>query len=207
VISSTDDKRRESTASLPLNNDDTSPRLSIASSIDPSEADSVITRIKKSFEQKEEFLKRPNQPIWLPSSSSSSSSTSSVTSQQQQQPTPSNLIPREFYAHPQKFAKPLWPPTQQNGADSNGNAEEDEDEIHYESDTNSLKAQFMCGGPVTNTTPPKVASAATDGTSLRPQATSSPLRTHHVHVHTTSPRPFVSTLTRITENQTVSVII
>ena len=52
-----------------------------------------MTRIKKSFEQKEEFLKRPTLPYW-------------VNSDVQSPP-----IPKEFYAQPQKFSRPLWPPS------------------------------------------------------------------------------------------------
>ena len=51
--------------------------------------DSVMNRIRKSFEQKEEFL---NRPYW---------------------PSPqSPPVPKEFYVQPQKLPKPLiWPPT------------------------------------------------------------------------------------------------
>ncbi|KAF4520925.1 hypothetical protein B566_EDAN008900, partial [Ephemera danica] len=197
-----DDRRRESTASLPPNvgTTDSSPRLSIASSLDANEADSVITRIKKSFEQKEEFLKRPNQPIWLPSSSSSASSTCSNSSQ------PGTLIPREFYAHPQKFQRPLWPPTQQQDEQQNG-----PDELEQESEPLSPRAQFMCGGAVTNVPAPSRIPSASDGTSLRlqqQQQQSSPLRTQQSastqqQQQQQQQRPFVSTLARITENQPV----
>ena len=54
-------------------------------------SDQVMSRIKKSFEQKEEFLKRPALPYWV---------------NEVQSPP----IPKEFYAQPQKFARPLWPP-------------------------------------------------------------------------------------------------
>uniref|UniRef100_A0A0P4W3D0 Rho-GAP domain-containing protein n=1 Tax=Scylla olivacea TaxID=85551 RepID=A0A0P4W3D0_SCYOL len=53
----------------------------------------VINRIKKNVERKEEFLKRPNQPIWLPASKA---------------PT----IHTDYHVNPQKFQKPLWPPPQ-----------------------------------------------------------------------------------------------
>lgn len=53
----------------------------------PAPDDSVImSRIKKSLEQKEEFLRRP------------------VPSQQPQHPT------KEFYSRPQKLSTPVWPP-------------------------------------------------------------------------------------------------
>ncbi|KAK3860017.1 hypothetical protein Pcinc_033906 [Petrolisthes cinctipes] len=49
----------------------------------------VINRIKKNVERKEEFLKRPNQPIWLPASK------------------PPVI---HYHVNPQKLQKPLWPP-------------------------------------------------------------------------------------------------
>ncbi|XP_045115664.1 rho GTPase-activating protein 21-A-like isoform X7 [Portunus trituberculatus] len=53
----------------------------------------VINRIKKNVERKEEFLKRPNQPIWLPASKAP-------------------VIHTDYHVNPQKFQKPLWPPPQ-----------------------------------------------------------------------------------------------
>lgn len=67
---------------------------------DRSPSDQVMTRIKKSFEQKEEFLKRPALPYW-------------VNSEVQSPP-----IPKEFYAQPQKFARPLWPPNTSSSQES-----------------------------------------------------------------------------------------
>jgi len=52
----------------------------------------IVDRIKRSCEQKEEFLKRQIQPLsWAPQSSSS-------------------VFPKELYAQPQKFEKIPWPP-------------------------------------------------------------------------------------------------
>ncbi|KAK7001062.1 hypothetical protein SK128_024728, partial [Halocaridina rubra] len=51
----------------------------------------VIERIKKNVERKEEFLKRPNQPIWLPASKAP-------------------VIHKDYHVNPQRFPKPLWPP-------------------------------------------------------------------------------------------------
>ncbi|XP_047486878.1 uncharacterized protein LOC125037729 isoform X5 [Penaeus chinensis] len=51
----------------------------------------VIERIKKDTERKEEFLRRPNQPIWLPASKSP-------------------LIHSDYHVNPQKFQRPIWPP-------------------------------------------------------------------------------------------------
>ncbi|CAB3360455.1 Hypothetical predicted protein [Cloeon dipterum] len=144
-----EDRRRESSGSLTSD----SPRLSISSDV---EADpSVIHRIKKSFEQKEEFLKRPNQPICLP-----------------------NAQVREFYAVPSKFEKPQWPPQQANGE----RPPEETPTSPSISATASARAQFMYGGPVTNFS-----------------ATSSPIKQQN-----TSPRTFVTTLSKITENLAIS---
>ena len=55
----------------------------------------MADRIRRSCEQKEEFLRRPNQPLqWAPMQSQS------------------GLVgfPKEFYAQPQKFQKVPWPP-------------------------------------------------------------------------------------------------
>ncbi|XP_046391357.1 uncharacterized protein LOC124159528 isoform X3 [Ischnura elegans] len=97
-----DPRRRDSTASLPphapamrCDAPPAAPSPYTEDEDDSAVADSVMRRIRKSFEQKEEFLRRPTQPIWLPQ--------------------PSAPIPREFYAHPQKFTRPPWPPSQQNG--------------------------------------------------------------------------------------------
>lgn len=64
----------------------------------------IMTRLRKSFEQKEEFLRRPSQPIgWF------------LPEERSESPVRNNnngtVIPREFYARPQKFQKQVWPPT------------------------------------------------------------------------------------------------
>lgn len=59
----------------------------------------IMNRLKKSVEQKEEFLRRPSQPIgWLPGDN----------------PIPLNqsVIQREFYARPQKLQRQVWPPSE-----------------------------------------------------------------------------------------------
>jgi len=66
--------------------------------------DSVImNRLRKSFEQKAEFLRRPSHPIGL--SLDSSSSLLPNFSQ-------AAVIQREFYARPQKLQRQIWPPGQ-----------------------------------------------------------------------------------------------
>ncbi|XP_068082173.1 rho GTPase-activating protein 21 [Anabrus simplex] len=68
----------------------------------------IISRIRKSFEQKEEFLKRPNQPIsWnLPENENNEHLQQIVP----QSTASQAIIAREFYARPQKFQRPVWPP-------------------------------------------------------------------------------------------------
>ncbi|XP_069194966.1 rho GTPase-activating protein 21 isoform X1 [Procambarus clarkii] len=51
----------------------------------------VIDRIKKNVERKEEFLKRPNQPIWLPASKAP-------------------IIHSDYHVNPQRLPRPMWPP-------------------------------------------------------------------------------------------------
>ncbi|XP_018363761.1 PREDICTED: rho GTPase-activating protein 21-A isoform X2 [Trachymyrmex cornetzi] len=66
--------------------------------------DSVImNRLRKSFEQKAEFLRRPSHPIgW-----SLDSATSLLPNFNQ-----ASVIQREFYARPQKLQRQIWPPGQ-----------------------------------------------------------------------------------------------
>ncbi|XP_018402110.1 PREDICTED: rho GTPase-activating protein 21-like isoform X3 [Cyphomyrmex costatus] len=67
--------------------------------------DSVImNRLRKSFEQKAEFLRRPSHPI----SWSLDSATSLLPNFNQA----SRGIQREFYARPQKLQRQIWPPGQ-----------------------------------------------------------------------------------------------
>ncbi|XP_043664591.1 uncharacterized protein LOC122627518 isoform X2 [Vespula pensylvanica] len=68
--------------------------------------DSVImNRLRKSFEQKEEFLRRPSHPIgW---------SVAEDASRLQQGGSNSAVIQREFYARPQKLQRQIWPPNEQ----------------------------------------------------------------------------------------------
>ncbi|XP_076757634.1 rho GTPase activating protein at 19D isoform X10 [Xylocopa sonorina] len=69
--------------------------------------DSVImTRLRKSFEQKEEFLRRPSHPIgWFLSEREAGLDSSLIRNN-----TSAAVIPREFYARPQKLQKQIWPP-------------------------------------------------------------------------------------------------
>ena len=61
----------------------------------------IMDRLKKSFEQKEEFLRRPSQPTgWL--------STENPTVPLQSQ----SVIQKEFYARPQKLQRQVWPPSE-----------------------------------------------------------------------------------------------
>ncbi|XP_066595916.1 rho GTPase-activating protein 23 isoform X2 [Prorops nasuta] len=65
--------------------------------------DSVImTRLRKSFEQKEEFLRRPSHPIGL-----------YMTPEALTPLQANSVIQREFYARPQKLQRQVWPPGEQ----------------------------------------------------------------------------------------------
>lgn len=70
--------------------------------------DSVImNRLRKSFEQKAEFLRRPSHPIgWFMSVDSSEPPLLRSTGLNQA------VIQREFYARPQKLQRSIWPPGQ-----------------------------------------------------------------------------------------------
>jgi len=115
--------RRDSSVSLPANGlvrdsssategskdslvsfDSTSTLTGAGQDLCSSDDSVIISRIRKSFEQKEEFLKRPSQPIsWNISSGNQQQPSSPLLSQHA-------VIAREFYARPQKFQRPLWPP-------------------------------------------------------------------------------------------------
>lgn len=93
------DDRRESNASLTSSAAESKDSLSSYESISTLTGhdtdDSVfLSRMRKSLEQKEEFLRRPSQPTgWA-------------------NPEEHNIIQqKEFYARPQKLHRPVWPPT------------------------------------------------------------------------------------------------
>lgn len=69
--------------------------------------DSVImNRLRKSFEQKAEFLRRPSHPIGWSIDSSSPPPPPLLSNFQ------AAVIQREFYARPQKLQRSIWPPGQ-----------------------------------------------------------------------------------------------
>lgn len=99
-----DFSRRESSSSLPTATSSKDSLLSMDSSSTLQDGcssdDSVIlSRIRRSTEQKEEFLRRPAQPIWL-----GDAGLGPAARQEQ------GVIAREFYARPQKLQRPVWPP-------------------------------------------------------------------------------------------------
>ncbi|XP_048504870.1 uncharacterized protein LOC105687120 isoform X4 [Athalia rosae] len=62
----------------------------------------IMSRLRRSFEQKEEFLRRPSHPIgWL---------TPEEAARAAQQNH--GVIQREFYARPQKLQRQVWPPNE-----------------------------------------------------------------------------------------------
>ncbi|XP_037869455.1 rho GTPase-activating protein 21 isoform X4 [Bombyx mori] len=92
------DGRRESDTSLPSSATESKDSLGSFdsnSTLTGREIDDsiILSRIRKSLEQKEAFLRRPSQPIgWV---------TPDV---------PPSIKQKEFYARPQKLQKPAWPP-------------------------------------------------------------------------------------------------
>ncbi|CAH0718827.1 unnamed protein product, partial [Brenthis ino] len=91
------DGRRESDTSLPSSaaeSKDSLGSFDSNSTLTGRELDDsiILSRIRKSLEQKEAFLRRPSQP------------TGWVT------PDPPPIKQKEFYARPQKLQKPAWPP-------------------------------------------------------------------------------------------------
>ncbi|XP_032674212.1 uncharacterized protein LOC116845542 isoform X16 [Odontomachus brunneus] len=74
--------------------------------------DSVImSRLRKSFEQKAEFLRRPSHPIgWFVSGSDATPEPTSLSRSQASSGLNQAVIQREFYARPQKLQRPIWPP-------------------------------------------------------------------------------------------------
>ncbi|XP_047527565.1 rho GTPase-activating protein 21 isoform X4 [Vanessa atalanta] len=92
------DGRRESDASLPSSaaeSKDSLGSFDSNSTLTGRELDDsiILSRIRKSLEQKEAFLRRPSQPTgWVTPDA------------------PPPIKQKEFYARPQKLQKPAWPP-------------------------------------------------------------------------------------------------
>ncbi|CAH2074480.1 unnamed protein product, partial [Iphiclides podalirius] len=90
--------RRESDTSLPSSaaeSKDSLGSFDSNSTLTGREIDDsiILSRIRKSLEQKEAFLRRPSQPTgWVTPDA------------------PQPIKQREFYARPQKLQKPAWPP-------------------------------------------------------------------------------------------------
>lgn len=77
----------------------------------------IITRIRKSCEQKEEFLRRPSQP-YMPPTSPPMSHSNAMTQLQKQPIIFENIVAsaqhpqqKEFYSRPNRLQKAIWPPT------------------------------------------------------------------------------------------------
>lgn len=129
--------RRESasslTSSLADGSKDSLSSFDSASTLTGQETDdSLMTRFRKSFQQKEEFLRRP-----------------STT-------TEPALIQREFYGRPKKLEKPMWPPCEprqespSRAKPSHQNLQRVKTDIESERDMTQQK-QVVSGGAVTNT--------------------------------------------------------
>lgn len=144
--------RRESssslTSSLADGSKDSLSSFDSASTLTGQETDdSLMTRFRKSFQQKEEFLRRP-----------------STTTE----PT---LIQREFYGRPKKLEKPMWPPCEprqespSRGKPSHQNLQRVKTDIECERDMVYQKqngAKVVSGGAAMNTSQQKGAKSPKD---------------------------------------------
>lgn len=138
--------RRESasslTSSLADGSKDSLSSFDSASTLTGQETDdSLMTRLRKSFQQKEEFLRRP-----------------STT-------TEPALIQREFYGRPKKLEKPMWPPCEprqespSRSKPSHQNLQRVKTDIESERDMTQHK---VTGGAITNTSQQKGAKSPKD---------------------------------------------
>lgn len=97
------ESRRDSS---PASKDSTSPydSNSTLTGNECSDDSVIMNRLRKSLEQKAEFLRRPSHPIgWFISGETSESPRNINRS----------VIQREFYARPQKLQRSIWPPNDQ----------------------------------------------------------------------------------------------
>lgn len=133
--------RRESasslTSSLADGSKDSLSSYDSASTLTGQETDdSLMTRLRKSFQQKEEFLRRPSTNT---------------------EPT---LIQREFYGKPKKLEKPVWPPCESPSRvtvkPSHQNLQRVKTDMESERELVQQKqqngAKIVSGGAMTNTT-------------------------------------------------------
>ncbi|KAL3269639.1 hypothetical protein HHI36_008702 [Cryptolaemus montrouzieri] len=134
---SLNDERRESSSSLTSSyaegSKDSLSSFESNSTLTGQETDdsAILSRYRKSFQQKEEFLKMPSNPY---------------------EPT---LIQREFYGRPKKLDKPQWPPNEPTKQDSpsratkptHHNFQRVKNDIETERDL-SQQSQLIAGGVV-----------------------------------------------------------
>lgn len=78
----------------------------------------IMNRLRKSFEQKEEFLRRPSQPTGY---------ISDTSPQPVIEENPASVKQREFYGRPQRLQKSIWPPN-----DNLNKNQENQNEPDYE---------------------------------------------------------------------------
>ncbi|KAK3907946.1 Rho GTPase-activating protein 21 [Frankliniella fusca] len=163
-VPSADSSRRESSSSLPaagtaasagagtaasskdsLLSMDSTSTLQDACSGCSSDDSVILSRIRRSTEQKEEFLRRPAQPIWPfmePQQLAQQAQREQAAPQQKEK----GVIAREFYARPQKLQKPVWPPaSERDAADA---AAEDRDAKGGVATAAGEAPNFVAGGPV-----------------------------------------------------------
>lgn len=139
--------RRESasslTSSLADGSKDSLSSFDSASTLTGQETDdSLMTRFRKSFQQKEEFLRRPSAS------------------------TEATLIQREFYGRPKKLDKPIWPPCRQVAKPSHQNLQRVKTDMECEMDMVQQQRQngtdLASGGAITNTSQQKTANSPKD---------------------------------------------
>jgi hypothetical protein len=100
--------RRESSASISSSTASSyDSRTTLTQNSDLSDS-AIMTRLRKSFEQKEEFLRRPSQP-YTGSSSSSCNNNNNINTSSSLLPAAAQP-PSAFYSRPKRLQKQMWPP-------------------------------------------------------------------------------------------------
>lgn len=156
------------------------PRCKESNQSNDKSTQEVIDRIKKNVERKEEFLKRPNQPIWLPASKAP-------------------VIHSDYHVNPQKLPRPVWPPPPAQTSPTTGSltkaltcvvAPKQEHQVRRTKSETST-----CTGETNLPAPPTVAQtsekADSSAESMSPEGTETPNCTEDQGASTVLPRSLV----------------
>ncbi|XP_063706527.1 rho GTPase-activating protein 21 isoform X3 [Culicoides brevitarsis] len=115
----TDKQNRESGSSISTSFHSYDSQTALSNTGDTGD-NAIISRIRKSCEQKEEFLRRPSQPYAVHAAGSSPLPLHSNISSSRQPIIFENVVAsaqhpqhREFYSRPNRLQKAMWPPTQE----------------------------------------------------------------------------------------------